>query len=100
MRGENDARLAYPAKGELTVRLVNQTGDHNHIQHTIQYNSTTRPEACERVKNCNDFAKVGLSVNQFAPLEILDYNEKQGTQYLVNNTIWLQVVHAKFVHRD
>ncbi len=99
MRGESDSRLSYPARGQLTVRLVNQTGDHSHIQHTIEYNDSTRPEACERVKNCNDFAKLGLCVNQFAPLEILDYNEKRVTQYLVNDTIHLQVVHAKFVHR-
>ena len=100
MRGENDDRLNFPIRGEITLRLVNQTSDRNHIQQTIEFNDKSIPEACERVKDCNDFARIGISMNQLVPLALLDYSAERGTQYLVNDTIYIQVMYANFVHRS
>lgn len=99
MRGENDDRLTYPVKGTFTIRLLNRLGDHSHFQHKITYDNKTRPEAYERVKDCNDFARLGVSINQFAPLSVLDYNVERGSQYLADDCICIQLMHAEFVHR-
>ena len=99
MRGENDDHLAFPIRGALTLRLLNQTGDHSHVQQVFEYTDDTRPEVCDQVKNCMDFAPVALSIHQFVPLSLLEYNETQGTQYLVNDCLYIQIMEADFVHR-
>ena len=99
MRGETDQRLIFPVGGKLTLRLLNQTGDRNHIQHTFKFDDNTRPEARERVTDCNDFARIATSVNQFVPLAQLDYNAETGTQYLVDDTLYFQIMHSDFLHR-
>ena len=99
MRGENDDHLAFPIRGALTLRLLNQTGDHSHVQQAFEFTDDTRPEVCDQVKNCMDFAPVALSIHQFVPLSLLEYNETQGTQYLVDDCLYIQIMEADFVHR-
>ena len=100
MRGENDHRLEFPVKGDLTIQLLNQIGNDGHVRHTFTFNDTTNPDARRKVEDCNDFAPVGICAEQFIPLSLLDYNDERGTQYLANDTIFIQVMEAKFVHRQ
>ena len=37
MRGEHDDRLAWPFRGDITVQLVNQINDQNHMKVTLKF---------------------------------------------------------------
>ena len=42
MRGPFDDHLKWPFRGEITIQIVNQAGDRDHIEMTIHYNDKTQ----------------------------------------------------------
>ena len=38
MKGQFDDHLKWPFRGEITIQIVNQDGDHDHVERTILYN--------------------------------------------------------------
>ena len=49
MQGPYDDHLKWPFRGEITVQMVNQAGDHSHIDETIPYNDKTPDDTSDRV---------------------------------------------------
>ena len=41
MEGQFDDHLKWPFRGEITIQIVNQDGDHDHVEKTIHYNDDT-----------------------------------------------------------
>ena len=44
MKGSYDDHLKWPFRGVVTIQIVNQAGDHNHIEKTTTYNDQTPEE--------------------------------------------------------
>ena len=50
MRGEHDDRLMWPFHGYITVQLVNQISDQNHLMTTFEFSGKKLPiSSCSRV---------------------------------------------------
>lgn len=99
MAGEQDDMLKFPVNGKIYVRLLNQLGDHSHVQGVYDFNENSRPEVINQVQGGGDFAPLGLSIDEFLSLSDLDYNEETGTQYLIYERLYFQVMQTGFVHR-
>ena len=49
MKGEFDDHLKWPFHGEISVKLVNQDEDQDHVVRTVHFDETTFPEVTTRV---------------------------------------------------
>lgn len=98
MKGELDDVLNFPVQGKIYIRLLNQLGDHAHVEGVYHFNDETRAEARGRVVGGGDFAPLALSIDQFIPLSNIDYNNTT-TQYLLNECLYFQVMQTDFIHR-
>ena len=93
MQGTYDSHLKWPFRGEITIQIVNQAGDHSHDEGTIPYNDETediyagRVIAKERTK--------GWGFSKFLAHTDLEYNAAKKTQYLKHNAIIVRVVEVK-----
>ena len=41
MKGENDAMLQWPFKGDVTIQLLNWREDKGHVEKTVHFNDNT-----------------------------------------------------------
>ena len=83
LRGDNDDNLKWPFKGTIKVSLLNQLEDGQH--HTEQLWS---PEStCSRVTGTPSYRG---NIN-FQSHDGLDYNDKDNTQYLKDDTLFFRV---------
>ena len=92
MRGPYDDHLKWPFRGEITVQIVNQAGDHSHVEKTIPYNNETRKVSAGRVV---DMERGGGWGFHFLTLTDLHYNAAKKTQYLKDDIIIVRVVSVK-----
>ena len=49
MKGPFDDHLKWPLRGKITIQIVNQDGDHDHVEMTIPYNDKTADDTAGRV---------------------------------------------------
>ena len=49
MKGPFDDHLKWPFRGEITIQIVNQDGDHDHVEMTIPYTDETDDDVAARV---------------------------------------------------
>ena len=90
MRGPYDGHLKWPFRGEITIQIVNQAGDHSHVEKTITYDD----DICAgRVLDKERGSGRGFC--QFLVHTDLEYNAAKKTQYLKNNVIIVRVVRVK-----
>ena len=92
MQGPHDSHLKWPFRGEITVQIVNQAGDHSHIQKTIIYDEKAQNDVAGRVID-KERAK-GWGFLKYLVLSDLDYNAANNTQHW-NSGIVIQVVNVK-----
>ena len=77
MMGEHDDMLNFP---KIHVRLINQLGDHNHVQGVYHFKENEQHlEVSQAVFHGADFAAFALSIDQFVPISQLEYNHKDNT---------------------
>ena len=61
MRGEFDSQLKWPFQGSVTVKLVNQEEDRDHVEETVSFTRSTPDKHCERVtmgeRSCNGWGR-------------------------------------------
>ena len=102
MRGEYDDNLAWPAKGTITVELLNQHSDTNH--HAISINpqwpvSTGTAKAWDMPDTGLGWKPVAYCCRvlswQFIAQTDLEWNGERGTQYLKENCLRLRVAKAQ-----
>ena len=94
MRGEYDDHLKWPFEGEIMVQIVNQAGDHSHIEKIIPYNDKTSSINAGRVTDKERGAEWGFPA--FLALTDLEYNAENDTQYLRDDIFIVGVVTVSF----
>ena len=90
MQGPFDKYLKWPFRGEITIQVVNQAGDHNHVEMTIPYNDKTPQDVAGTVTNKKISAEWGRC--EFLAHEYLQYNAARKAQYLKDNYLHIRVV--------
>ena len=90
MCGPFDDYLKWPFRGKITIQLVNQAGDHDHVEETIPYTDDTPDDTAGRVTG--SARADGLGNHQFLSHADLDYNAARKTQYLKDNHLIVRVV--------
>ena len=93
MRGPYDDHLNWPFRGEVTIQIVNQAGDHSHVENNIEYNDQTQHNCAGRVFGMNKRSN-GWGNPQFLAHTYLTYNTDE-IQYLKDDIIVVQVVQVK-----
>ena len=94
MKGPFDDHLKWPFRGEITIQIVNQDGDHDHVEETIPYNDETPDSTAGRVTGNKERA-IGRGYQEFLAHTDLGYNAVKKTQYLEDNIIIVRVVRVK-----
>ena len=84
MKGEFDGQLEWPFKGDITIKLVNQEEDKDHIVATVNFNGNTPKECCQRVIT-EERSDNGWGISRFLP------NADLRPKYLKNDCIKLCV---------
>ena len=90
MRGPYDDHLKWPFRGKITVQIVNQAGDHSHVEKTIPYNDKAPEVSAGRVVGKKRSG--GRGFHEFIAYTDLEYNAKKKTQYLKDDIIIVRVV--------
>jgi TNF receptor-associated factor 4 len=91
MRGPFDDYLKWPFRGEITIQLVNQAGDHDHVEKIIYYTDEILDMYTSRVTG-RERATSGWGFHQVLAHSHLGYDAARKTQYLKNNHIVVRVV--------
>ena len=90
MQGPYDDHLKWPFEGEITIQIVNQAGDHSHVEKTIHYNDKTSDTSAGRVTDKRK--SKGWGKNKFLAHTDLEYNAARNIQYLKDGIIIVRVV--------
>ena len=85
-----DKHLKWPFIGNVIIQIVNQAGDHDHVEMIITYNDKT-PVGCAGRVTSGDWSK-GWVHSQFLSHSDLEYNATTKTQYLKDNHLIIRVV--------
>ena len=102
MKGEYDDTLSWPAKGAITVELLNQHKDANHHALTLSTEwprSTTSTNAWEISDKGMGWKSVAYYCREFSYKFIthqkLEWNSEKETQYLKENCLRLRITKVK-----
>ena len=95
MKGSYDDHLKWPFRGVITIKIVNQAGDHDHIEKTTTYNDQTPEEYVGRVTSRERSA--GWGYPQFLAHSNLEYDAAKKTQYLKDNQLIIHVVRVELM---
>ena len=90
VKGPFDDHLKWPFRGEITIQIVNQDGDHDHVEMTIPYNDKTPDANAGRVTDKNRSQLWGFYT--FLAHANLGYNSAKKTQYGKDGVIIVRVV--------
>ena len=90
MKGENDAKLEWPFKGQIIVRLLNWREDKQHIEKVINFSDDDPLQSCSRVIE-GEKASIGLGYDRFVSHGDLDYGPEENTEYLCDDMLCFQV---------
>ena len=93
MRGDYDDNLKFPFRGAITVQVVNQREENNHVEFPIEFNETNDPKGqrgarVSRISLDNIIAghsTDGWGYANFIQHDHLYYNKYRNTQYLTDN---------------
>ena len=96
MKGSYDDHLKWPFRGEITVQIVNQAGDHDHIEMTTTYSEKTPDSVAGRVTS-GERSHNGWGQYQFLAHSDLEYNAAKKTQYLKDNQLIIHVVKVELM---
>ena len=93
MKGPYDDHLKWPFRGEITIQIVNQAGDHSHVEKTSCYNDRTSNIYASRV--IGEEKASGWGFHQFLAHTDLEYNGAKNIKYLKDDIIIVRVVRVK-----
>ena len=85
--GEFDATLQWPANFTITLQLLNQHRDQDHITVTKPFQWT---------KSENDWVYAGDFHSRFVSHAVLEYNAQKQTQYLKDDCLHFRVAKMEF----
>ena len=91
MQGENDDHLRWPYKGIVTITLLNQLEDDQHVTnslhlgHSVEQAKTVKKPKTDRIRNDR-----GWGYPKFISLSEVESSTAH-TQYLMNDTLYLKI---------
>ena len=92
MKGDHDDHLTWPARGILTVQLLNQINecsDSNHSETAkLPFNGSSL--CCHRVIKRTS-SDIGACSGQFMPHKRLSYDADKNCQYFMNDCVFFRV---------
>ena len=91
MRGEFDDHLKWPFQGHITVVILNQLENNNHITYTISFTDTTDKDVLGKVTG-RERASSGWGYHSFIAHTELGYNPVKNCQYLKYDCLQFRVV--------
>ena len=94
MQGPFDDQLKWPFRGEITIQIVNQAGDHSHVKRAIRFSDETQGKHGARVIG-KKRSETGWGHHTFLAHTDVGYNAAKKTQYLKDKIIIVGVVHIK-----
>ena len=94
MRSPYDDHLKWPFRGRITIQIVNQAGDHSHMEETIYYSDKTDDDTAGRVSD-KKRSDHGKGFHKFLAHTDLEYNAAKNTRYLKDDIIIVRVVRVK-----
>ena len=91
MRGENDGTLKWPFKNTVTISLLNQLQDSEHLTRSINYSDSEKyRKFCKKPDSSKARSDTGWGFPKFISL-----SEVEGTtahkQYLMNDTLYFKI---------
>ena len=86
MQGPFDDYLKWPFRGEITIQIVNQVGDHGHVEKIICIPDTHAGRVSGKERASRVWGHHFLAHDKF------QYNAKRQTQYLKDNTLHIRVM--------
>ena len=92
--GVYDDHLKWPLRGNITIQIVNQAGDHDHFERIIEYNDMTPDLGAARVTIGKSRA---WGYFKFLAHSNLKYNALKKTQYLKDNHFIVRVVKVELL---
>ena len=96
MRGPFDGHLKWPFRGMITIQIVNQAGDHSHVNKTFHYDEDTYDGfSCRVTGRRKRFA--GWGDSEFLAHTDLAYNAAKKTQYVKDGIIIVRVFQVKVI---
>ena len=93
MQGPYDDDLMWPFQGVITIHLLNQLEDGNHLTYTINFTETTNPTIINKVTSGERAGKARGNTT-FLPHTQLDLNSKRNCQYLKDDQLKFRVSKA------
>ena len=93
MQGNYDTFLKWPFRGDVTVQLLNQLEDKEHIADTFSYTDTVPDHIVGQVVG-HERAR-GLGTHTFVAHGKLAYNREKNCRYLKNNRLLFRVTKVK-----
>ena len=87
MQGDHDHQLIWPAKGTLTVQLLNQLSDSNHSE-PVEFYFDGSSKNCQRVEIVSHR---GVWNDRFMPLNRLSYDADKKCQYLKDDCVFFRI---------
>ena len=90
MQSPFDDYLKWPFRGEITIQIVNQVGDHDHVEENLPYTDKTSDDIAGRVTGKERGG--GWGYHEFLAHDELQYNAETKTQYLKDNTLHIRVM--------
>ena len=87
MKGENDKKLKWPFKGDITVQLLNQLNDSNHREKVVTFGDHNSPYA-KRVKT-GEMSAQAFGAPELIALESLD--KRPYFQYLKDDCLRIRI---------
>ena len=92
LKGDNDGSLSFPFRGIITIQLVNQREDKNHVEASIRYTKAFDPKGRHgnRVTGFSPLSFAGLYENgagfdDFVEQKDLELNKSSNIQFLTDN---------------
>ena len=68
MQGPYDDHLKWSFRGKITIQIVNQAGDHSHVEGTIIYNDNTPDSSAGRVIDKRELRNDGANISSYLTL--------------------------------
>ena len=90
MRGENDDNLTWPFTGSVTVELLNQVADKEHLKQTITFDRGYDGEHNRRVVD-SEIAPCGWGRHRFIPHADLGHDPVTDRQLLKDDCLYFRV---------
>ena len=94
MRGEFDYHLKWPFQGHVTVAMLNQLKNNNHITETIRFTNLADNQVIGRVTD-GERAPSGLGWPTFIAHNDLNYKPVRKRQYLKYDCLRFRIVKVK-----